>query len=580
MSIFIWKATSYQPPSPSSLYGVIISPEIADIVKELLYGDSSVIRVNSLAGNGKTTLLKILSEYYLARNDAEYFLSNFKKDNKVLCLAYSARLKDEFLSLMNHRVTCKSLIELKEYSPRYKNYDTSSSPNNYAPEIIQRYFQYKIDYSLAYDISQIINLWLKSYMSEENMSSFAYGTSTSSEAATYAHSYITDTRCFVEGTFITDEFIIKELQLQFIQNTTFSKEDEIDLLLVDEGQDLSDAALSIFLNFPAKKKILVGDSNQKIYPFVSSKNALLKEIDNSIEYSLSYSYRHSQSIATRANQILKMFKNSESQIISQQSIRVRDVRDSGYLYRWKNAVLDGLKLAKERNISNIEISNESLYFLKFMIDLYQYEDKENSLSFETSAISYTKQKKDELCQKMGYELTLFEFIKSYLPQELNKGDWAQAKYAFKSYDYEEFEELVNYYNANKSNGNQLPTLTITSIYKSKGFEFNEITILPGMKDLAITVAEYFIKTQQTIKKGAKFNYIKEFANQVHNKERFYDENIAKWIYELNLYYVAVTRARNILEDLSQNALYVDEDSINQAILKVIEQFKRKISKNI
>lgn len=94
----------------------------------------------------------------------------------------------------------------------------------------------------------------------------------------------------------------------------------------------------------------------------------------------------------------------------------------------------------------------------------------------------------------------------------------------------------------KHSGHKLSTLTITSIYKFKGFEFSEITILPNMRDLAITVAEYFIKTKQTIKKGAKFNYIKEFANQVHKKEQFYDENIAKWIYELNLYYVAITRA--------------------------------------
>lgn len=578
MSIFTWKAENYQPPR--MLPNIIISDEIINIVKEILYGNSSIIRVNSLAGSGKTTLLKILSEYYLARLDGENNLANFHKNNKVLCLAYSARLKDEFLSLMSHRVSCKSLIELKEYFPRYQNYNTSSKQNQYTPEIIQRYFKYKIDYLLAYDISQIVNLWLRSYMSEENMSSFAYSTNVSNEAAIMAHTYITDTKCFAEETFLTDEFIIKELQLQFLQNTTFTKENEVDLLLVDEGQDLSDAALSIFLNFPAKKKIIVGDSNQKIYPFVSSKNALLKEIDNSIKYTLSFSYRHSPAIATRANQILKMFKNSEFEIVPQQSIRVENIREHGYLYRWKNEVLDGLKLAKKRNISNIEISNEALYFLKFMINLYLCENEEDTLLVETNDISYTKQKRDELCQEKGYNLTLVEFIKSHLPPELNKGEWAQAKYTLKSYNLEEILELIQYYDANKSNSNQLPTLTITSIYKSKGFEFNKITILPGIRDLAITVAEYFIKTQQIIKKGAQFNYIKEFANQVKTKESFYDENIAKWIYELNLYYVAVTRARNILEDLSKNALYVNENSINQSIFKVIEQFKRKISKTI
>ena len=144
----------------------------------------------------------------------------------------------------------------------------------------------------------------------------------------------------------------------------------------------------------------------------------------------------------------------------------------------------------------------------------------------------------------------------------------------KNYNLEEFTNLVHYYHDNKHNGHQLPTLTITSIYKSKGFEFSEITILPSMRDLAIMVAEYFIKTQQTIKKGSKFNYIKEFASQVHTKEQFYDENIAKWIYELNLYYVAITRARDTLEDLSKNVSYVSEECINKEIFNVIKKFKK------
>lgn len=569
MSIFKWKNNSNVVPNNIPSY---IKPnnEIVNIVKEALYGNTSIIRTNSLAGSGKTTLLKIISEYYLARTAAE------NMDNKILYLAYSKRLKEEASSLMDYKVSCKSLLDLQEYSIRYKN--TKISSKKYTAEVFQRYF--KVDYSIAYDISQIMNSWLRSYLSEDSMSNFAYSTTISGEAAHYAHTYATEAKCSFESTFINEEFLIKELQLQFIQDTPLPKENEVDLLLVDEGQDLSDAALSIFLNFPAKKKIIVGDSNQKIYPNVSSKNALFKEFDKSIEYPLTCSYRHSQEVANRANNILRLFKNSKRQIISQQNQQFTTIRKYGYLYRWKENAIHGLELAKKRGINSIELADELKYFFEFMIDLYAIDTEKKPHFASTIILEYTKKKTKQFNEKMCRSIGLIDFVKYHLPEELLKGDWVQAKYALKKYDIKEIIDLYNYYLENSSTRTNQPKLTITSIYKSKGFEFDSIALLPGMKDLASMVADYFIKTGQLAKRGEKYNFIKEFAEQIGEKERSFKANVSKWTWNINLYYTALTRARNSIEDLTINANYIDEKSLNKAIFPFIKKFKNKNPQSI
>ncbi len=48
--------------------------------------------------------------------------------------------------------------------------------------------------------------------------------------------------------------------------------DEFDVLLLDEAGDLNEVTLSIFLELPAKKKVMVGDPNQNIYSFNNTIN--------------------------------------------------------------------------------------------------------------------------------------------------------------------------------------------------------------------------------------------------------------------------------------------------------------------
>lgn len=84
------------------------SDEILEIARAVAKDkSSSLIRVNALAGTGKTTLLKILQEYH-----SMYWTSAFKKP-VVIFLAYSRLLVNEANHLFdNSTVTCYTLYEL------------------------------------------------------------------------------------------------------------------------------------------------------------------------------------------------------------------------------------------------------------------------------------------------------------------------------------------------------------------------------------------------------------------------------------------------------------------------------------
>jgi len=516
MNIYQWTKTNYKVPTYNNKLD--FSQEIQDIVKELLYGEYQVIRVNSLAGTGKTTLLNILSKYYVAKHEAERGNLHYKNPD-VLYLAYSTRLKEETSNLFDSQITCKSIIELaKEYATRYKNSSNYSYMDEYKPEIFIHYF--KIEYNIALDISKILNNWLNSYDIEEGIQNYAYGSTMSSQAAILAHTYVTDTRCFSEGTYITDKFILKEFQLQLRHNEEMILQNELDLLLVNEGQDLSDAALYIFVNFPAKKKVIVGDTNQKIYPHVSTKNALLKDIENSVEYHLTASYRHSENVVLNANNILKTYKGSKYFIESKQEQKLSQVRPNGYIYRWPSGALEGLIIAKNANVESLELNDDVWFLLEFILSLELVDNRKKPIDRVSKVINFVKINRDEENDEIG----LVEYIKSYIPNELFKGRLAQAYFVLKKYDMETINSLYVYLKGCKYNPS-MPVTTITSVFKSKGFEFENIIILKDMTDLAKVVADYFILTKQTYKKGEKFDYIDFFGEYINTKETIYNSSL-------------------------------------------------------
>lgn len=98
---------------------------------------------------------------------------------------------------------------------------------------------------------------------------------------------------------LTHSFYIKHFALSGIANKY-----KTDLVLVDESQDSNGVMLGIF-NQIAAPKIYVGDSHQQIYNFRGSQNAM--EYADKLYY-LSTTFRYSPEIAKLANNLLGTYK--------------------------------------------------------------------------------------------------------------------------------------------------------------------------------------------------------------------------------------------------------------------------------
>lgn len=81
--------------------------------------------------------------------------------------------------------------------------------------------------------------------------------------------------------------------------------EKYDYVVMDEGQDINQVAGSIFIDRFRAAKIIVGDNNQKVYGWKGSRN-FAKEIVSDYQLYLTGTFRCSQAVVDKANRILEI----------------------------------------------------------------------------------------------------------------------------------------------------------------------------------------------------------------------------------------------------------------------------------
>ncbi|WP_221532479.1 UvrD-helicase domain-containing protein [Helicobacter turcicus] len=337
---------------------------------------------------------------------------------------------------------------------------------------------------------------------------------------------------------ITHNFYLKYYALNS-KNTL----EKYDYILLDEAQDTNAVMLSIFLNNPCAK-ILVGDTFQNIYGFNATINAL--EILNA-NYTciLSHSFRSTQGILDYANYFLKTFSNKEAismQSANRESLN-KDLAKKAFITRTNAGII---RLIHKINKQNLKLEDFSLL-------------KEPSSIFSPLfAIFALVDSKIPLPYEFKY-LEKFNDLKSL------------KNYAFKSLDIEilnairlyekfKFDEVLNLEQSAKDMYNAKARNIITNAHLSKGLEWDIVELFydfPSFLELAIFKLDD--ELMWDIKKAKTFNF----------SEYFFKLN-----QELNLFYVAITRAKFALIDRSRNR-YV-KDFINRHKIDIKAHFKRRM----
>jgi hypothetical protein len=484
--------------------GVKLTPEqqsIVDFVDELFANKNlKAMAIKAFAGCGKSFVLK--------------YIANKHTDKKILGLAFNSSIakenKKEFPKRNSKWFTVHGFA--REYLKKFNvNMDFKNSVSEYKPLRLIKLLGLKdaTNYELGACINTVLKVYCQSSLTEitpENIRK-AGKSQLNNDVITMNDVYLKESCKYAKIMWdkfenneipITFDFYLKYFEVnRFCERIT-----EFDLVELDEAQDSNAVTMSIVTQLPTKN-IYVGDEHQSIYAFRGTLNAM--NFADKLFY-LSTTFRYIPHIANFANKILNGYKLEQVPIKSLAPNVGRKDGKKAYLSRNNSSMISLIAKFVDEKIPFKTIKDPDEMF-KMAIALYEFRTK-NTL--------------DE-CLK-DFEGKDFDELKDYAEEtkdnELLTALKMQLQYGGKLYIFKSI--AVKYYKSKEDVDYYLSTA-----HTSKGLEWDEVELLGDFPDIQRMIAE------------AKITSAKELLLKA-NKKDLVASNI---IQEINLYYVAVTRAR-------------------------------------
>lgn len=275
-----------------------------------------------------------------------------------------------------------------------------------------------------------------------------------------------------------------------------------DYILFDEAQDANDALKMLFINQIkfGKKVIFVGDIHQSIYAFRGTKNILKNIVPTEIKY-LTNSFRFGENIAKYSNKILKL-KGENVKIVGDKTIKDK-VGKIDFSKRF--AVIARTNAGVLSRALNLIGKGKKIYFIGGLknYDFYKAKDVEHLYHgridrIKNMSILKYNNFKELLDKSVDDDQDIANFAKLVLSHEGNL--------------IPKLEIIETITVENKKDANVI----LTNTHKAKGLEFNQVLLANDFE-------------------------------KIPEDGIFRKHDIIKFEEELNNIYVAMTRAKKVLE---------------------------------
>lgn len=489
--------------------------------EEIINSSKLSFKINAVAGSGKTTTLL----EYAKKNSHLKIL--YLAYNKSLQISLQEKLKDYKLPYL-HVSTIHSLAynKIEAY-----NYHLTADLKNHIVEKVITTYELREHQKAYYPIAEYIALikdlvnfycnsslialdskLLENYKKQSDLGAKILELLNKNEKRVLEHLKIILSSMKNKVIEATHDFYLK----MFYLNKKVSTNLPYDLVLVDEAQDISDVMIGIIENLNCRR-IYVGDSFQQIYTFRFATNALNK-IDLP-SYDLTKSFRFGNNYA----KILQKNLNSLYEINGSKLLKISGIESSTKIGK------EHIDFSKQLCIiarSTFGLVQQLVYYIHDKKKIY-FEGGYNSYSFMNQtvySIFYLKQKKND---KITIdEIKDFETI----------GELEQFAKDTKNQDYLNIIKFINTYGdnifeINKKIKEHLVTdkkdadIIFTTTHKSKGLEYEQVIM-----------ADDFISKKELVNTKNKLSF--QRANE-----------------ELNIYYVAATRAKKAIQMADLNLTY-------------------------
>ena len=470
-----------------------------------IINSSGNIKINAVAGSGKTTTV------------IEYAKSK-PKQSKILYIAFNKAVKLEAVkkfaekNLSNvtvetaHSLAYKHIVYKHGYKIRQLGYKTNEiaellklkgDEEKHTEYIIANHINKFITYFCNSDKAKVQQLNYLDTISDKLAKKFV----------SHFYPYIeSQTRLLLskmdKGEIeITHDFYLKKFQLAYIDLN-------YDYILFDEGQDASAAMLDIFLQQKAVK-VIVGDTNQQIYGWRHAVNSL--ERVEFTKFDLSTSFRFGNEFATLAMNVIK-WKNL---FLPEHSIKIegkgKDVKIKTKAILARTNL--GLLLKAIEYVSDTRNKKE-IYF-EGNINSYTYADDGASLYDVLNLYNgKTNYIKDKLIGSMNSLEELEEYIEKTEDAQLSMMVEIVLEYGN---DIPDLIKKIKERHVDKDQ-KERAEMIFSTVHRCKGMEYDSVELVNDF----ITEGKIRKQLEESKKENVSFAKLNE---------------------EVNLLYVAVTRAR-------------------------------------
>ena len=519
--------------------------EQTEIIKSVLTNKGIHI-INAYAGTGKTTILVLLSEA----------IAQSRKPNetpqKIYYMCFNPSVAREATKLFDHSiVTIGTPLDLaKEVLSSYEIVKDYSIAKIMEME--------KLLYSDAYQVSMLLKEYFNSSVSDltqiDNNDYTQFARDIAQQLVTDMKSHEIDA---------TESFIIHYFQHQIEYSKSAKK---YDCMLIDEAQDSSSAIANIIVKYPAEIKCLAGDNNQRIYAFKGTKNVLL--LEDAYLHTLSKSFRYGQNISSSARHILHFYKGDD--IVLEWTDKGKECHSQAVICYSNKKVMEYIIYCVENNIKFTTFKDPRSIF-SLTIDLYNFFNNHGSPPIEIQEIyrSYLEEHPNKASARG-------DVLKNYIKNNCISDYRGIDKRVYDNIVFfEKYGDMTKYFNIALENFTlrSLGLVTIGTAYDLKGQEFDCVTIAKDFPDIAQVIAKFYFYTKQT-HDHKHYNFIEDFRKMIAKKTHYSKElNHIRWLDVVNLYYVAITRARIDCLDGTINSKYISDNIINNQIRKHIRAYK-------
>lgn len=475
--------------------------------QKAIIASSGDIKINAVAGSGKTTTV---IEFARSRPGNARIL--YLAFNKSVKMEAARKFAEQGITNVQvetaHSLAFRHIVYRSNYKVKSQGYKTSEiaellnlqpGSEQHAEYIVANHINKYLTYFCNSNKEKVQELNYLDAVTDEKARNFVKQFYNEIQSQTRLLLAKMD-RCQIE---ISHDFYLKKFQLA-------SPELPFDYILFDEGQDASPAMLDIFLKQKAIK-LIVGDTHQQIYGWRYAVNSL--EQTKFPSFDLSTSFRFHQDIANLAMEVLKMKTiiggSSTAKLFGKGSTQSTKTRAT--LARTNLGLL-----LEAINFVTGNIKDQRVYF-EGNIHSYTYADEGASLYDVLNLYNY---KFDYIRDKLIRQMKSLKDLEDYVEKT-------------------EDMQLGVMVNIVREYGNRIPDILKTIKERHVGDDekekadmiFSTVHRCKGMEYDAVKLSDDFITEE-------RLNRLME--------DKKNPPNIARLNEEINLLYVAVTRAKNLL----------------------------------